>query len=339
MPTVLQHPRPVRSLAIVLAALVTLTAAACGDDSGAASRASDGSSTATAGDAIVIDHALGTTTLSEAPERIVTLSVQWTDAVVAMGLEPVGYVLDAASGETEPYPWQDDVLDTAERIDTSGTVPFERIAALRPDLILTTYLGAEGPDVEKLEAIAPTIGLLGDLQVDPWQDQLEALGRVLREPERADEVIDRVEEQVSALADDLPGLEGKTYVAANYVEGDGIYVVADPDDGASRLFYALGMEIAPAVLALDGEAVGRVQISTEQVGVLDADLIGILTNGSDPKALPGWENLAAVRTGALVDFELADVIGLNTPTPLSLPYIMDLVRPALEAAAHEEPTG
>jgi hypothetical protein len=27
------------------------------------------------------------------------------------------------------------------------------------------------------------------------------------------------------------------------------------------------------------------------------------------------------------------VVGLNTPTPLSIPYSLDVVRPALEAAA------
>ena len=37
----------------------------------------------------------------------------------------------------------------------------EKIAALRPDLILTTYLATEPADLEKLQQIAPTIGLLG----------------------------------------------------------------------------------------------------------------------------------------------------------------------------------
>ena len=314
----------------VLVPVLVLTASACSDDATDASAGAPAATEAGSEGApypIDVDHALGTTTVSERPERIVTLSVQWTDAVLAMGLEPVGYVLDQASGETAPYPWQDGALDAAERIDTSGSVPFERIAALEPDLILTSYLGTEGPDLAKLEAIAPTIGLLGDLQVDPWQDQIETLGRILDDNTQAREVMADVEGRVAALAEELPGLEGKTYVAANYVEGDGIYVVADPEDGASRLFYALGMEIAPQVLALDEQAVGRVQISTEQVDVLDADFLGILTNGSDSTALPGWNQLTAVKSGAVVDFELADVIGLNTPTPLSVPYVMDLIRP------------
>lgn len=330
-------PYKIGRLPYALLAALLVVLGACGDDEPTASEdpAAEGEATSSEESAfpVTIEHANGSTTVEERPERIVTLNVQWTDAVVAMGVTPLAYVLDQASGETEPYPWQRGRLEGAERIDTTGSVPYEKIAALRPDLILTTYLGMEPADFDKLRQIAPTIGMLGDLQVDPWEQQVEVVGQVLGEADRADDVVAGVHDEVGALAADLPGLEGKTYVAANYVAGDGIYVIADPEDGASRLFYALGMEIAPEVLALDPEAVGRVQISTEQVGVLDADFIGILTNGSDPAELPGWDRLRAVQSGAVVNFELADVVGLNTPTPLSVPHVIDLIRPALEAAA------
>lgn len=325
-----------RSILLALLALaLTATLVACGDDSGDDPGEATASDTGDAEDAgpVEITHAQGTASFSSPPQRIVTLNVQWTDAVLAMGVEPVGYVLDSTAGEADPYPWQEDRLADAERIDTVGTIPFEQIAALKPDLILATFLVDEEADFARLDQIAPTIGLLGDLQVDPWQDHVETLGEILGQPETADEVIATVEGQVADLAAELPGLEGKTYAAANWVEGSGIYVIADPDDGASRLFYALGMEIDPEILALDEEAVGRVQISEEQVGLLDADLLGILTNGSDPSKLPGWNQLDAVEGGGLIDFSFGDVVGLNTPTPLSLPHVMDVMRPALEAVA------
>lgn len=242
--------------------------------------------------------------------------MQWTDAVLAMGVQPVGFLLDSASFETEPYPWQAEAVAASTRIDATGAIPYERVAALDPDLILITFLGAEEGVYDTLAAIAPTIGLLGDLQVDPWEDQVEVLGRALGEPDRASAVVDDVQAQVAALAEELPGLEGKTWVAANYVSGEGIYVVADPD-----------------ALAADTQAVGRVKLSFEQGGLLDADLVGTLTHGSDPSQLPGWDQLAAVQNGSVVDFEFADVVGINTPTPLSIPYEIDLLRPAREAVA------
>ncbi len=315
--------------------LVAMAVAGCGDDAEPPPASAQATTNAAAAGAfpVTIDHAMGSTTLAARPERIVTLNVQWTDAVLAMGAQPTAYMLDQSSMEAAPYPWHADAVAASTRIDAAGSIPYERVAALRPDLILVTFLGEDRTVYDTLNGIAPTIGLLGELQVDPWQDQVEVMGRVLGEPDRAAQVVADVEGRVAALAEELPGLEGKTYVAANYVAGDGIYVVADPDDGASRFFYALGMQIDPDIVALDTGAVGRVEISFEQVGLLDADLIGILTNGADPRELPGWDQLGAVKRGSVVDFSFADVVGINTPTPLSVPYEIVLLRPAFEAVA------
>lgn len=327
-----------RRIAAPLALLVLLAfgVAACGGDSDDAG-ADGGESAAGDGEAggypVTIDHAFGSTTIESRPERILSLNVQWTDAVLALGEEPVAYVLDAASSETDPYPWHADQVADVERIDMRGSIPYEQLAALEPDLILTTWLAEDEATYETLSGIAPTIGLLGDLDVDRWQDQVEVVGRVLGEAERAAEVIEDVEGQVTAVAEELPGLAGKDYAAANYVEGDGLYVIADPDDGASELFYRLGMEIDPDILAVDEGAVGRVQLSLEQVDLLDADLVGILANGADPSELPGWDNLPAVRAGAVVDMTFADAVAMNTPSPLSIPHVLELFRPALERIA------
>jgi iron complex transport system substrate-binding protein len=43
--------------------------------------------------------------------------------------------------------------------------------------------------------------------------------------------------------------------------------------------------------------------------------------------------LPAVVDGAVAEVEYAPVVGLNTPSPLSIPYSLETVRPALEAAA------
>ena len=152
-------------------------------------------------------------------------------------------------------------------------------------------------------------------------------------PSSAATLISDADEQAAALAAELPGLEGKTYALANYVPGDAIYVVADPEDGAATLFAQLGLAIDPDLLALaDGEA-GRVTLSLERVGDLDADLLILLTNGADPNEVPGYAGLPAVQSGAVSVLDVATITGLNTPTPLSVPYALEAIRPALDAAA------
>ena len=98
------------------------------------------------------------------------------------------------------------------------------------------------------------------------------------------------------------------------------------------LFQQLGMEIHPDVLAA---AAGgpRVELSFEQVDMLQADLLVVHTGGGDPSDVPGYDALPAVSAGAVSELGFAEVVGLNTPTPLSIPFALDLLRPALEAVA------
>ncbi len=294
----------------------------------------EGSADETATETVTIEHRYGTTVLDEVPQRIVTLNVQWTDAVLAMDLVPAAYMLSTAIGETAIYPWQEGLLDDAEQIDAGDAgIPFEAIAALQPDLILGAYNIPDQAAYDTLAAIAPTIGPLGDLQVDPWSDQVTVLGQALRADDTAAEAIAEVDALAVAVAEELPGLAGATYTFANLVPGTGIYVIADPDDGASRLFDAMGMEIDPDIVALDEEAVGRVLISFEEIALLDADLVGVLLNGADPDSVVGLAELPSSENGTLIDFAYADIVGLNTPTPLSVPYLLELMRPTLEIVA------
>lgn len=363
------HTRPLRTLSCLLAAAITL--AACGNDDPASTSAStsgadqpaasapaetDGVSAETTADSVTaptssdvsvpaveeaetstfpvtIEHRMGSTTFEARPERIVSLNVQWTDAVLAMGEVPVAYMSSAA--EPTQYPWQAGLLDGVEQIDGTDSIPFETIAALEPDLILVTFAVRDQNDYDLLSAIAPTIGMLGDLQVDPWDDQVEVLGRVLGDPGAATAAIGEVDSDVATVAAELPGLEGATYTFANLVPGDTIYVIADPDDGASALFNELGMVLDPDIVALDESAIGRVEISYEQVGLLGADLVGVLLNGQDPSTIVGLAELPSNQAGTLIEFEYADIVGLNTPTPLSVPYLLDLIRPSLDTIAAE----
>jgi iron complex transport system substrate-binding protein len=199
---------------------------------------------------------------------------------------------------------------------------------------VVTWLVVDEPTYEQLSAIAPTIPSLGDAEVDTWQDMARAAGSFLGAEAEAAALVEEVDGAVAAVAEELPGLAGRTVALANYVPGDAIYVVADPDDGANVLFAQLGLAITPTVLEAAGDdPSGRVQLSLEQTGLLDADLLVLLTNGAAPQDIPGYAALPAVATGAVAVLEYADVVGLNTPTPLSVPYALDLIRPALEAAA------
>ena len=103
-----------------------------------------------------------------------------------------------------------------------------------------------------------------------------------------------------------------------------------PDNTSTRSSPRRG---GPTRLAIADGASGRVNLSLERIDELDADILFVLTNGTDPDEIPGYANLPAVKSGAVAVMTLAAVSGLNTPSPLSIPYSLDAIRPALEAAA------
>jgi iron complex transport system substrate-binding protein len=324
------------------AALVLgLVLAGCGDG-GDTAAGTDGTTTTTAttgaagGDAnpgpITIEHRFGTTTLEAPPQRIVSIDNQWTDVLVALDAPLVGAALDPVV-EGGRFPWQDVIPESVEGIPVTDAIPFEAVAALRPDLIVITWAAPDAADYERLSAIAPTIPLLGDEEVDAWEDIAAVAGEVLGIPDRAAALVDEADQRSADLLASLPGLEGKTYAMANYVPGDAIYVIADPDDGSARLFGRLGLSIDPDLLAIADGASGRVELSLERIDELDADLLVLLTNGADPADIPGYTSLPAVESGAVAILDLAAVSGLNTPSPLSIPYSLEAITPALEAAA------
>lgn len=318
----------IRRLALLLA--LVLAVAACGEP---AEEEASTDSTAPAAEAgpVAIEHAFGTTELGAPPERIVSLDTQWTDVLVAMGHEPAAYLVDPnVEGD---LPWREGHLADAERLEATTELPFEAVAAQDPDLIVVTYLAPNQADYEALSAIAPTIASLNTDRVDTWQDLTAVAGEVFGEQEAAEELVASVDEEVATVAEALPGLDGKTVAMANYVPGDGIYVVADPDDGANLLFADLGMSLPPTILEQPGVDVGRVELSFEQIGLLDADLLVLLLNGAETDDISGYDSLPAVQTGAVSILDYATITGLNTPSPLSIPHALDAIRPALEAAA------
>ncbi|RIQ30256.1 ABC transporter substrate-binding protein [Jiangella rhizosphaerae] len=319
--------RSSRWVPVALGLAVVLGACGGGDTEPAADSA-DGDA---APETVTVDHMYGSTEITGVPERIVTIDLQWTDVMLAMGVEPVGYSVDAFMPESG-VPWQELPAD-AEPLPLDDGPPIEQIAELQPDLIVGTFSITDEATYEQLSGIAPTIPGLDERQVTPWQDLVRTAGDVLGEPTRADEVIAEVDGEVAAVAEELPGLQGKTFSLAQYIVGDSMYIVADEQDGSSVFFQQLGMTMYGPVKA-EGEATGdaRVNVSTERSDLLQADLLAFLVNGGDESDLadiPGFDQLPG--TVAVLDYPT--IVGLNTPSPLSIPYGLEQLRPYLEEAA------
>jgi iron complex transport system substrate-binding protein len=319
-----------RTLTVTALLLATALLTACGGPTG--DGAAPGTTTPGAGPSgpVTVKHRYGETTLPGRPQKIVALDLQWTDVLAALGQPPAAYAADPTTGTA--LPWQEGRLGAAEIIPAGTGIPWERLIDLAPDLIVATWAIQDESEYRKLTDIAPTIPLLSADQVDSWQDIAAAAGQVLGVPDKAAALVENARRQTAEVRRSLPGLAGKTFAMANYVAGDGIWVVADPKDGSSVFFDQLGLAISPTILARGGSG-GRVKLSLENAGLLDSDLLVLFTSGNDPRQLVGYDGLPSVRKGSAVALDYPAVVGLNTPSPLSIPYSLERIRPALTAAA------
>lgn len=125
---------------------------------------------ATAGAAMAreVTHAMGVTEVPDAPQKIVVLTNEGTEALLAVGIKPVGAVRSWLGN-----PWYAHIAEQMEGVEVVGeesAVNLELIAALEPDLIIGNKLRQE-KIYEQLSAIAPTV--LSERLRGDWRPNFE----------------------------------------------------------------------------------------------------------------------------------------------------------------------
>ena len=102
----------------------------------------------------IIKHAMGETPITGTPKNVVVLTNESTEAVLALGVKPVGAV-NSSVGDT----WYPHIVDQMQGVTELGeeTMPnLETIASLKPDLIIGNKIRHE-EIYEQLSSIAPTV--------------------------------------------------------------------------------------------------------------------------------------------------------------------------------------
>lgn len=329
--------RRLRAIPALGALGTALLLASCGSEGTTASADVTTGTSATPGAAsgegfpAVVEHRFGTTTVPEAPDRVVTAGFNEQDFALALGVTPVG-VREYLSYDATQRPWAVDLLPE-EPLPTVGAteLDLEKVAALDPDLVLGIYSYIDEPTYDLLSDLAPTIAESGDYPTGgtPWQVQTRMTGEALGKPEEAERLVADVEGEFDAAAQAHPELEGKT-LALDYVL-DGKHYVLPADDLRMRFFADLGFS-AP-------EQTG--ELSDEMVDALDTDVLVVVgMTREDFLADPLVSSLDVVtedRTVFLGTFDQDFAGALGFSSPLSLPFALDVAVPRLAAAADGDP--
>ncbi len=145
-----------------------------------------------------ITHAMGETEVPDDPQRIVILTNEGTEALLSLGITPVG-----AANSWVGDPWYGHITPLMEDVEPVGRetgINLELVAALEPDLIIGNMQRHEEVFAQ-LEAIAPTVlseRLRGDWRVN-YELYVEAVGRA----DEGAQILADYDAQVDSLSDAL----------------------------------------------------------------------------------------------------------------------------------------
>jgi iron complex transport system substrate-binding protein len=332
---------PARRRRILAAALAMILAG--GGACGSQPEASPGTAAAPTGEGafpVTIAHRYGETTLTARPARVVTVGLTDHDAVLALGVVPVGVTEWFGGHPSAVWPWAQDELGGArpEVVGAADGIGFEKIAALAPDVILALYAGLSPGDYDKLSQIAPTVAQPA-AYVDygvPWDEQTLTAGRALGESARAERAVGDVERRLDDARARHPEFAGATgLVVSPY---GGTLSVYAPQDARGRLLAELGFTQPPEIAELAGKEFSA-DLSYERIGLLDVDALVWIVNSVETdrprfQADPLYAALAVHRDRHDTFVENEGPVGgaLSFQSVLSLPLLIDDLVPRLAAA-------
>lgn len=289
---------------------------------------------------ITIKHALGEITIEKKPERVATIGWGNQDAVLAMGVLPVGF--EAANygikeGE-KMFPWTQEAieklgsLDSVVTFDNTDGYDYEAINDTKPDLILAPYSGMTADDYAQLSKIAPVLGYPRVAWSTMWREVVTSEAEALGMPKKGDEVVKAAEDAISAAVEKHPEIKDKTALFCMFMAKDMskfyAYLLTDP-----RAAYLpdLGLKFPESANKLaegHDESTFSITLSSEQVDQLtDVDII--VTYGDDAllqqlQADPLYGTIPAIKSGAVVMLDgTTHIAGASTPTCLSIPATVD----------------
>jgi iron complex transport system substrate-binding protein len=325
--------RPARALALagVLTAVAGLTA--CGGSEEEAGAAAGATTSAGGAFPVSIENKFGTTEIEAEPQRVVTVGFNDEDFVLALGVTPVGVRQLLGDYDAPTRPWAQDQLDGAELPTVGGEeIDVEAVAALEPDLIVGVYSFMDQAVYDQLSGIAPTLAQTDEYAdgATPWQEQTLLTGQALGRDDEAQQLVDDVEGRFDQATSDNPSFAGTSIAVDLTGVGSGHYLLGR-DDLRTQFFSDLGFTVPDT----------STDVSQERLDLLEADVLAV--NGytqADADADPLFAGLDVVTSGGTVllgSYSGAVSAALGFGSPLSLPYLLDEVVPALAAAADGDP--
>lgn len=266
----------------------------------------------------------GLNSVHAAPLRVVTLSNDSTEAVLALGLTPVG-----ATRSLNGQPWYRHIASRMQGVRVVGleNAPnLELIASLQPDLILGSRQQAARL-LPTLSRIAPTV-LVRDSRTG-WQQNFLTYSRALGQEAAGRQHLARLQQRIACLRQALQQQPLRRVSVLRFNPGQ--VRVYQLNSFSGELFAALGLS-RPASQNQPGYGINH--FSRERIAELDADLLFYFTYGARRQQStlqyreafmsdPAWQQLEVVRRGRVISLD--DVIWNTANGVLAVAEALDQI--------------
>ncbi|MFD7335530.1 ABC transporter substrate-binding protein [Streptomyces violascens] len=315
--------------------------AGCGSDS--ADQGKDDSANAPAATGsfpVTVEHAFGSTKIDKAPKRVVTVGYTDDQTVLAFGVKPVGMVdqYPNPSGQSPDintqWPWVKDKWGGAKPdvvMNNGDTGPnFEKIAALRPDLIVAVYSEIDKAAYDKLSKIAPTVGRTKAEKEPfsaPWQDNALQIATALGKADDGKKMVQGIRDKLAGVKKAHPEFANQTAVALSWYKNS--VTPFTTKDVRGQLLAGMGFKGQTEIDKIAGSNFST-QLSPERMDLVDVDRVFVVNDKADTDALKKdklFTNLKvykANKVSYLLDSEgPAAGAAMSQATLLSLPYAID----------------
>jgi cobalamin transport system substrate-binding protein len=305
-----------RALFAVVAATVLLLTGCAGGDSSDSGGAGPAPSASRGGSYPVT---VGGVTLTQRPQRIVSLSPTTTEMLFAVDAGPQVVAVDDQSN----YPAD------APKTDLSGFKPnAEAVAAKNPDLVVLT------DDIDKIvdqltKLKIPVFRVAAAQRLDDVYTEIGQLGTLTGHPDEAAALTDRMKADIDKT---VKGVPQRAEPLSYYYELDPTFYSVTSKTFIGSIFALFGMTNVADAADKDGSKGGYPQLSQEALLKADPDMIFLADSRcckqspASVKARKGWSGITAVKTGQIValDDDVASRWG---------PRVVDLVRSVADAVA------
>jgi iron complex transport system substrate-binding protein len=292
-----------KKLGLLLSTFMLLVLAACGSAETEKTTSDKDTEKETS---YTVTHAMGETTIKGEPKRIVVLTNEGVEALLAMGVTPVGAV-EAFNGD----PWYEhtaDMLKDTKVVGGESEPSLEAIAALKPDLIIGNKMRQEKV-YDQLSEIAPTVfaeTLRGD-----WQENFKLYSKAVNKEEVGQEKIDEYTTRIDELKAKLGDKTQQEVSMVRFMAGD--VRIYHKDSFSGVILEQLGFA-RPAEQDLPDFA--EKGVTKERIPAMDGDVMFYFTYETGDKEAtkleeewvndPLFQNLEVAKAGNI--HKVSDII-------------------------------